>query len=714
MLSSQDLNLHQVVYGAAQMLTSAQIERFSRRSFNLLKSINEDDSSSEPERDSDKRLRNKVRGILKRSKKPKSRAKSKFEYSKGAAGLQQMAQRAKDGKMSTGNVKVGRGRSVERQVQALENLIRSMHEARQFALGHHDAHSLSVPAGLRESLSLTARRLVMEASPGTRKRRKAAYDAHVSDAKANGEKPMTQKGFETKDWPDEKKEKRNTRERKAGAKREAKKKAVRKADGSSRGKPRGGGPRPPAPPAAGAQAVGGDQPTPARKAADKKGTAPVLKPEKLPAFKGKGSPFPERPPEIDHDTMHRVLTHLAGLAKSGKLLPDSPPAEPEQNPYTYRGGRRMRSGARGGRNETLPTFKKRVASGEVNPDQSGRDISPDQPATTLGRRWRTTAHPEDVRKGLSPDEHARQQEKRKAGHAWQEKQRQERGKGRSMGAVGAGDYHAYAGHDREGDFEPAKLRSNISKLRRERMKLPGERQEKEGRRHDTAKGHFIKKREDPDKPGKVTSTEPEHEKWAGHYKDSSTGEIKHGSGKKENKKFANAMTFSASDDDAMLHTDKDREGSRGEADDDQFAKVGDTASDPRKKWYRVSKEGGLASAMGSLRQAYAHDDDVKEKVIDKVRSTGFVDRKGHQADIRPTGDLHGNRECSGSEGEALKKRDPREHYRLCKGSHDGIGGTKKGRGEYDQGFDPKHDDQGKLKKRHGSAEMGKKFRRKGA
>jgi len=267
----------------------------------------------------------------------------------------------------------------------------------------------------------------------------------------------------------------------------------------------------------------------------------------------------------------------------------------------------------------------------------------------------------------------------------------------------------------DADYAPAAVRAKISKLRRLRKKHPAFRD----REHDDAKGHFIRRRDDPDDKSKITSTHKEHPKWAGHYVDDS-GKTVHGSGKKSNKKFSNATTFGNSDDDAMLHTDKSSEGSRASADDNEFVFHGDTDEDPRQKWYRVSKEGGYASAMASLGKSYHKSPDMRSKVISKVKSTGFTDSSGHQINVKPTGALHNERGACAKRpggrlttlGKQLKARDPGEFYRLCKGSHDTVdgvpvGGTKKGRSEYERGFDPRHDDSSKQHKLHKAAEGGK-------
>ena len=219
------------------------------------------------------------------------------------------------------------------------------------------------------------------------------------------------------------------------------------------------------------------------------------------------------------------------------------------------------------------------------------------------------------------------------------------------------------------------------------------------KQHDAAKGY------DADEP-QTTG------KWKGHHKDSAGNQV-HSSGKKSNKKFANATTFRDSDDDAMLHTDKSTEGSRASADSDEFVFKGDVDKDPRQKWYRVSKEGGYASAMASLGKSYHKAPDMRSKVIDKVKSTGFVDAKGRQIKVDPTGALHNERGiCVRTkagrltrQGAMLKRHNPKKFYRLCKGAH-GPSGTPD-RVEYERGFDPRHDDAHKVRKLHRAAEAGK-------
>jgi len=305
-------------------------------------------------------------------------------------------------------------------------------------------------------------------------------------------------------------------------------------------------------------------------------------------------------------------------------------------------------------------------------------------------------------------------ERKHAGFGWNQKQKQ-------------GDLAAL---EKDRQKRGAPIRKKAGALVRARLKHPAFRHREPGqdaddrdREKDVAKGYS------PD----------EHSKWAGHHT-GPDGEPVHSSGKKANKKFANATTFTSSDDDAMLHTDKSKEGSRASADDDEFVFKGDTEKDPRNKWFRVSKEGGRASAMGSLRKAYTKGKTARSKVVAKVKSTGFTDSSGHQIDIKPTGSLHNERGACVKKpavrdkdgnvttpprltavGKELKSRNPSEFYRLCKGSHAGVGGTKLGRSEYGstkkdasgatshtpRPFDPQHDDQASLRRLHKAAEDGK-------
>jgi hypothetical protein len=320
-----------------------------------------------------------------------------------------------------------------------------------------------------------------------------------------------------------------------------------------------------------------------------------------------------------------------------------------------------------------------ASTGRAASGLSKSDKTQNKPFVSPSRRWTTRQHPED---DTSPEDFERHQADRTQDLDHLERERQRRGRGRSeRGKV---------------DHAPRSAKAKASKLYRMQKTHPATRD----REQDTAKGYSTK----------------EHPKWQGHHVDPKTGENVHSSGKKKNKEFANATTFGNSDDDAMLHTDKAKGGSRGSAGDGEFAFVGDTDKDPRQKWYRVSKEGGYASAMASLGKSYHKDGDEREQVIDKVKGTGFSDAKGHQIDVRPTGALHDERpKCAkdkdgnlNSGGEALKRRDPQEFYRLCKGTHDGPGGTVKGRSEYETGFGPEHDDRSKVDNLHKAAEAGKK------
>jgi len=201
--------------------------------------------------------------------------------------------------------------------------------------------------------------------------------------------------------------------------------------------------------------------------------------------------------------------------------------------------------------------------------------------------------------------------------------------------------------------------------------------------------------------------------WKGHSLDKAAGKVVHAKGGKENKKFANNTTFRATPDDAMLHTDQSLSGSRAEAGDSEFAFTGDTDADPRQKWYRVSKEGGYPSAMASLNKIYHKPQKMRAKVIEKVKATTFPGAKGQMIKAEPTGALHTERpvcktDKHGSlhpEGIRLKKHDPAEYYRLCKGAH-GPSGTPD-RDEYQSGFEPKHDDPHKLHRLHKAAMLHK-------
>ena len=311
--------------------------------------------------------------------------------------------------------------------------------------------------------------------------------------------------------------------------------------------------------------------------------------------------------------------------------------------------------------------------------------------------------------GQRPGEFAGQEADKKKGLDWLEKERQRRSAG-ERGRELPGPTREF---ERRLSFggRKASVLAKAGKLARMRRTLPHLRD----RDHDAAKGY------DPDEPmfpGRAPSGSSKlghslvTSKKDGHHIDKSGKEV-HSSGKSSNKKFANATTFRDSDDDAMLHTDKSKKGSRATASDSEFAFKGNVKKDPRQKWYRVSKQGGYASAMASLGKSYHKAGDMRSKVIAKVKSTGFVDGDGHQINVKPTGAMHNERGACVKQkngeltalGKHLKKTQPSEFYRLCKGSH-GPSGTPD-RNEYERGFDPKHDDAKKINRLHKAAERGK-------
>jgi hypothetical protein len=204
-----------------------------------------------------------------------------------------------------------------------------------------------------------------------------------------------------------------------------------------------------------------------------------------------------------------------------------------------------------------------------------------------------------------------------------------------------------------------------------------------------------------------------HDDAKGYHSDDS-GKKVHSSGRKDTKKFANNTTFRSTPDDAMLHTDNDKDGARGDAGTDEFAFHGDVKKDPRQKWYRVSKQGGYASAMASLGKVYHKDPKMRAKVVSMVKSTTFPGAQGHQIRVKPTGAMHDERgPCVRDKngaltqvGKALQRRDPQEWSRLCKGVH-GDSSKSAERNEYERGFDPTHDDAHKVRKLHKAAEAGK-------
>ena len=597
------------------------------------------------------------------------------------------------------------------QISRVADILNSINEA----IGNSNALALigedtggSVPYGLRQGVARTALFMLQEMSAPSAashhdrlKQKHKDYKASLSDEHEN--KNISFNKFKKLD-----REERGAIGK--GTPRRGNRKPARRA--AAPGTSRGGDPRPPAPPAAGAQAVGGDAPTGARKKADKK-AAPFSKAEKDLAARIKPRLTKPKGTEMGHDATYRY--------KGGKKLP---------------------------KEAAWKRMVKRVAGGELSPD--GTVASRGKPSLPAGRRGRPN-YPDSIRRGPfagtprgeyvgSTPESGEIDDPERHGGAWDFHQDE---KSKDLAALerlrqDRGRAHGKRGDD---DFVPASTKAKINKLRRLRMKHPAFRhpgedgKSGEGRdlSKDVAKGYFHKR--DRGEDGEEGETTHEHPKWAGHHTDPDTGELVHSTGKKANADFANATTFGASDDDAMLHTDKSKEGSRGSADDDEFVVKGDTEEDPRNKWFRVSKEGGYASAMASLGKSYHKDKAVRGKVVSKVKSTGFTDATGHQINVKPTGALHNERGACVKRpavfkngvkvreggltavGKALKKRNPHEFYRLCKGSHDGPGGTVKGRSEYGttdgdgahkpKGFDPQRDDAPKLRKLHKAAELGK-------
>lgn len=565
--------------------------------------------------------------------------------------------------------------------------------------------NLPVPFALRRAIGRTALFMLQEAeTPEQRKarraRRKAEYEAYKKSV-PEGEKPLSQRAWRHRDNPKQR-ERRLEKERENDKRRRAKKRS-QKAPGASGAAPQkrsrgGGGPRPPAPPAAGAQAVGGDAPTPARKRKDKKVAAPGgVSPDQLAKIKQnkKRSKLPPERDDYQGLPRRKAVTQGTGNEKKDASTQDKIAAR----------------------------FKKAIAKGKTSAGVREK-IVPEKHKLEPRQGQERDQHWYDRHDELepwryqSPEDHAAHLAKKLADLAELEKDRQRRGHFKSLAGR--------AGH-----------------LARTLAKHPGRRHPSDGgelgisqhhggkrKRHiDVRKGYDPdenqwgqkpKKDDQPDSAKRGGQGAPKAN-WKGHAVDPDTGEVTHSSGNKDNKKFANRTTFGNSDDDAMLHTDKDEKGARGSAKEDEFAVKGKKLSqDPRQKWFRVSRQGGYASAMGSLGAAYHGDADVKSKVTSKVRSTGFTDSKGHQIDVRPTGHLHDERpECKkGKDGElsargkALKARDKGEFYRLCKGVHGPADeGARKAssaaRNEYQRGFDPQHDSASKLKKLHKAAERGK-------
>lgn len=591
------------------------------------------------------------------------------------------------------------------------------------AIGRSDAlrfvdesDGYNVPAGLRQAVARTALFMLQEASNQERMaaRRAKEHEAYQAWRAAQEKAGVTEKSklskraFRFKDKEgglENRREKDAARQRAAyasGGRRFKKGKAAEGAPGEKKPKKqsaprRGGGgggrPRPPAPPAAGAQAVGGDQPTPARKKADKKqkATMPLgMKPDELKKRLNKPA-----------DTGRPDEPYSRGEGKKFKrLLPPKP-------------GRK-----RDDSSQIADLFQKRVDQGATSRGDRGKTIPAPRPAP--GRRFDPKHH-----------EYDRDVEE------WWRKQ-SPADFIRHMASMARDLQAAAKEHERRG--HPGSMTARSGKLARALAKHPGHRHPADDtHQRDLSKGHGgerkrhidVRKGYDPDEDKFGQKKQADSEKrggqgapsadWKGHAVDPDTGEVTHSSGNKENKKFANRTTFGNSDDDAMLHTDRDKSGARGSSDKKEFAIVGKKVdSDPRQKWFRVSRQGGYASAMGSLGAAYHGDEEIKGKVIDKVRSTGFTDSKGHQIHIRPTGGLHDERpECRknpdgslNARGQKLKSRDPKEFYRLCKGIHGPADeGARKAasaaRNEYRRGFDPQHDSPSKIKKLHKAAEAGK-------
>lgn len=561
-----------------------------------------------------------------------------------------------------------------------------------------EAGNSNVPYGLRQGVARTALFMLQEMSMKSAAAHHERLKQKHQDYKASLPDEHEHKNISFNKFKKLDREKRGALGK--GSPRKGIRKRRKRGDAPSTPRKRsskksGGDPRPPAPPAAGAQAVGGDKPTPARKEADKKkspdmpeGMTPKelrarldKKKGKLPSERGPYKGMPRREKLDTPEGQEKIAALFKKRIKQGE---------------TSKSGRESR-GEKGEIQDKIRRMKSTLRS-VFDPDVPGDRRA--QPGRPTGRRFSPGHHwyddPEhpmqDPDHPLEPFRHqTRDDFKRHSSDRERElddlsKDAKERGLGRGR--------RGQPGH------RPRELRGKASKLFRMRLKHPAHRD----REQDTAKGYSPR----------------EHPRWAGHHVDPDTGKTVHSSGKKENKKFANSTTFGNTDDDAMLHTDKDKSGARGSADKDEFVFHGDLDKDPRQKWFRVSKDGGYASAMGSLGAAYHAGGDVKGKVIDKVRSTGFTDADGHQVHVRPTGGLHDARpECKknpdGSltaRGRALKSKDSKEFYRLCKGIHgpadEGERKQKSAeRNEYQRGFDPQHDNRKKLLALHRAAESGK-------
>lgn len=626
----------------------------------------------------------------------------------------------------------------------LEGIDRSIGESRAFELIGEDG-TFAVPFRLRRAIARTALHMLQEgrrAGGDFWKKGKTQSEIDAIEAKIAAGRAGMAAG--------KKKRKRKRREKQAqdlgleGSKkaeflaksdlrRRPKKKKKKKKAAAAAPKDRDDGAPPPPPAAGAAQAVEGG-PTDARKKADARTARKIKKKLTLPsgdipadprrrgkkklagkalevsmkARRKKGRPEVASAPDVDEKVaaLGRAREKLKRVG-AGREQRHAPPGMP-------RGRRRRMIGPEDEDPSVQINYKNVLGRIKGFINDQGRGPNHDE-IRDMERRERKSVAGRRI--GLPSEFKAHRARKEKDLEAL-EKERQRRSRG-VPGRVAQGPVRPFEGRPRVGKIK-AGLGAKAGKLARMR----GRHRLLRNRDHDAAKGYDV------DEP---RTTGPSAD-WKGHSKDPDSGEVTHSSGKKENKKFANSHTFRSSDDDAMLHTDKSRKGSRGSADSDEFVFTGNTDEDPRNKWYRVSKEGGYASAMASLGKSYHKSKAMRQKVIDKVKSTGFVDSEGHQINVRPTGAMHnergacvrkpGPKDSKGrpkidpatgkpikgpltAAGKALKRTDPGEFYRLCKGSHDGPGGTKKGRIEYGRGFDPQHDDASKVNRLHKAAEGGK-------
>lgn len=567
----------------------------------------------------------------------------------------------------------------------LESINRDIGESGALELIGEDG-TFSVPMGLRRAIARTALVMIEAMDPEERKRR-----AELRKKGEHWKIGLSPSEIAKREEKVEKGRKRIAgQKKKRKAKRKAKKAAPKRKDGGDGG--------PPDDAAGAAQAVDGG-PTDARKDADAAKGVKTAGDKVRDAYASKKTGRPLKGAAVFSKMDKRIRSGDLDIGKKGK------PARGVKGKVAA-----LRKAADAGR-EAIQKAKKGRKGGEQ------RQAPPGMPR---GGRWDMP----QPKRGTIPSEFRGHQKKKQSDLAALEKARQQR-----SGGV-KGHRPPFIGPMRVGELPPRKghkargLRSKAGHLARLRYMDP----ELRDKKHDVAKGY------DPeDKLAKIRDRHPrldtdqatsrrdrhmgrlkKHPTKKGYHLDADGREV-HGSGKSDNKKFANATTFGNSDTDALLHTDKSKEGARGSADDDEFVFKGDTKKDPRNKWYRVSKEGGYAAAMASLGKAYHKSGKFRSKVVAKVKSTGFTDGQGHQIDVKPTGSLHNERgACFGKKsgqltkvGKAMKKNNPSEFYRLCKGSHDGEGGTKKGRSEYTRGFDPRHDDPTKQHKLHKAAEAGK-------